>query len=102
MDLGLLYRALTGGQVDVVVGSATDGLIDALALVVLQDDRGAFPPYEAVPVARRAALATHPGLEAVLRGLGGRLDAATMRRLNHAVDGERLGPATVARRFLTE
>lgn len=101
MDLGLLYRALAGGRVDVVAGNATDGLIEALGLVALRDDRGAFPPYEAVPVVRRAALAAHPGLEAALRALGGRLDAPTMRRLNHAVDGEREPPARVARRFLT-
>ena len=56
MDLGLLYRALADRQVDVGVGSATDGLIDALGLVVLADDRHAFPPYEAVPVVRQAAL----------------------------------------------
>jgi glycine betaine/choline ABC-type transport system substrate-binding protein len=101
MDLGLLYRALAGRQVDLVVGNATDGLIDTLGLVVLDDDRGAFPPYEAVPVVRRAALAAHPGLEGVLRGLGGRLDAATMRRLNREVDGGHERPAVVAARFLT-
>lgn len=102
MDLGLLYRALTSGQVDLVVGSATDGLIDALDLVVLEDDRSAFPPYEAVPVVRRAALKDRPALEDTLRALGGRLDAATMRRLNHAVDGRGERPTVVARRFLSE
>ncbi len=102
MDLGLLYRALTGGRVDLVVGSATDGLIDALDLVVLEDDRRAFPPYEAVPVVRRAALAANPALEGTLRALGGRLDATTMRRLNHAVDGGGERPTVVARRFLSE
>lgn len=102
MDLGLLYHALAARQVDLVVGSATDGLIEALGLVALRDDRGAFPPYEAVPIVRRAALRAHPRLDAVLRSLGGRFDAATMRRLNYAVDGEHERPAVVARRFLTE
>ena len=82
MDLGLLYRALADRQADVGVGSATDAQIDFLGFVMLEDDRHAFPPYEAVPVVRQAALDRHPGLQAALEGLGGRLSAETMRRLN--------------------
>ena len=100
MDLGLLYRALADGQVDLVVGSATDGLIASLDLVVLEDDRRYFPPYDAVIVARRTGLEAHPGLGATLAMLAGRLDAATMRRLNYSVDGEHRSPAAVARSFL--
>jgi len=97
MDLGLLYKALTDEQVDLVVSSATDGLIDALGLRVLTDDRQAFPPYEAVPVARTAMLRERPVVARALHGLGGRLDVTTMRRLNHAVDGAGQSPAAVAR-----
>jgi len=99
MDLGLLYRALAERQVDLVAGNATDGLIAALGLLALADDRRFFPPYEAVPLVRRAALERHPALEPTLRTLAGTLDAATMRRLNHRVDGERVDPATVVREF---
>jgi len=101
MDLGLLYRALVAREADVVVGNATDGLIDALGLAILRDDRNAFPPYEAVPVVRRAALTTQPGLEAALRSLGGRFDAATMRRLNDAIDGKKESLRIVAHRALS-
>jgi osmoprotectant transport system substrate-binding protein len=100
MDLGLLYTALADRQADLVVGNATDGLIDALGLEVLADDRRAFPPYEAVPVARASVLARHPAAERALRALGGRLDATAMRRLNHAVDGERSSPAAVVASWL--
>jgi osmoprotectant transport system permease protein len=102
MDLGLLYQALAAGQVDLVVGSATDGLIAALDLVVLQDDRRYFPPYDAVPVMSDAGLARHAGLAAALDSLAGGIDEATMRRLNHAVDGEHRSPAEVAREFLAK
>jgi glycine betaine/choline ABC-type transport system substrate-binding protein len=101
MDLGLLYQALADDQVDLVVGSATDGLIAALDLRVLEDDRRYFPPYQAVPIVRSASLAAHPGLEPALQELAGRIDAATMRRLNYAVDGEHRAPADVARELLT-
>jgi osmoprotectant transport system substrate-binding protein len=87
MDLGLLYRALGERQIDVAVGSATDGLIEAMSLRILDDDRHAFPPYEAAPVVRADALARHPTLRDALARVAGTIRAADMRRLNHAVDG---------------
>ena len=100
MDLTLVYRALATGQVDVVAGDATAGLIDALDLVVLDDDRRYFPPYDAVPLVHAATLLRFPALRAALDHLSGRIDAAAMRRMNSAVDGGRRDPADVARAFL--
>src|SRR6185436_17720255 len=60
MDLSLMYRALASGQVDVVAGDATAGLIDALNLTMLEDDKAYFPPYDAVPVVHGATLLRHP------------------------------------------
>ena len=100
MDLGLLYQALQAGQVDLVVGSATDGLIAARGLVVLEDDRRYFPPYDAVVVALGSRLRATAGLEPALSALGGRIDAAAMRRMNFAVDGEHRDPRAVASEFL--
>jgi osmoprotectant transport system substrate-binding protein len=100
MDLGLLYHALTERQADVVVGSATDAAISRFGLRVLEDDRHAFPPYEAVPVVRRDAMEKFPALAAALDKLGGTIDVATMRRMNEAVDVEHRSPADVAREFL--
>src|ERR1700674_4139501 len=71
LDLGLLYRALADKQVDIVAGNSTDGVIAALGMVVLQDDRHYFPPYEAVPLARRATLDKHPEVGASLGQLAG-------------------------------
>jgi osmoprotectant transport system permease protein len=100
MDLGLLYRALASGQVDLVVGSATDGLIAAMDLVVLEDDRRYFPPYDAVPVMNEASMRAHPGLAEAVETLAGRIDEQAMRRMNYAVDGEHRRPSDVAREFL--
>jgi glycine betaine/choline ABC-type transport system substrate-binding protein len=99
MDLGLIYRTLKDKQVDIVAGNSTDGVIDALGLFVLEDDRHYFPPYEAVPVVRRDTLERHPELRAVLRGLGDRISEAEMRRMNYAVDGQRRDVAQVVREF---
>jgi osmoprotectant transport system substrate-binding protein len=101
MDLGLLYRALQNNQVDIVAGSNTDGLIAALDLVVLEDDRHYFPPYDAVPIVRRATLDRHAEVAAALNRLSGRITADDMRRMNYAVDGEKKDAAAVVKDFLT-
>lgn len=102
MDLGLLYRALDEKQVDVVVGSSTDGLIQAHGLVVLEDDKHYFPPYDAVPVVREDALARFPALRVALSDLGGKITEEDMRRLNYAIDGEHRDLKQLVAAFLKE
>ncbi|MEN8145425.1 MAG: glycine betaine ABC transporter substrate-binding protein [Gemmatimonadota bacterium] len=88
MDLGLTYRALAAGDVDLIAGNSTDGQIELLRLRMLEDDRSYFPPYFAAPLVRQDALARFPELRAALRDLGGRISTHEMRRLNAAVDVE--------------
>jgi osmoprotectant transport system substrate-binding protein len=97
LDLGLLYRALADHQVDIVAGNSTDGVIAALGMVVLQDDRHYFPPYEAVPLVRRATLDKHPEVGTALGQLAGKISEEEMRQINYAVDGEHSDPAEVVR-----
>jgi osmoprotectant transport system substrate-binding protein len=99
LDLGLLYRALADHQVDLVAGNSTDGVIAALGMVVLTDDRHYFPPYEAVPLVRRATLGKHPEVGAALGALAGKISEEEMRRMNYAVDGEHRDPGEVVRAF---
>jgi len=100
MDLGLLTRALQDHQVDLIAGNATDGLIPALDLFVLEDDRHYFPPYEAVPIVREDALARHPEIRDALAQLAGKISDDDMRRLNYAVDGQHRDVTQVVREFL--
>jgi osmoprotectant transport system substrate-binding protein len=99
MDLGLIYRALVDHQVDVVAGNSTDGLIAALGLVALEDDRHYFPPYDAVPVVRKATLERFPALRGALAELAGKVSASDIRQMNYAVDGLHKEPAAVVREF---
>jgi osmoprotectant transport system substrate-binding protein len=99
MDLGLLYRALLDHRVDVVAGNSTDGLIDSLHFVALEDDKHYFPPYDAVPIVRRAALQEFPQLRAALADLAGKLTAADMRYLNAQVDADQRDVRAVVRAF---
>jgi osmoprotectant transport system substrate-binding protein len=102
MDLGLLYRALQSKQVDIVAGSNTDGLIAALGLVVLEDDRHYFPPYEAVPIVRPQTLREYAPARAAIEKLLGRVSAEDMRHLNYAVDGEKKDAAQVVEQYLRD
>ena len=100
MDLGLLYRALQNKSVDIVAGNNTDGLIAALGLVVLEDDKHYFPPYDAVPIVLPALFQKCPPARAAFERLAGRITADNMRAMNYAVDGEKKDAAAVAREFL--
>jgi osmoprotectant transport system permease protein len=100
MDLSLIYRALAERQIDITAGDATSGLIQSYDLVVLEDDRRYFPPYDAVVVARSAALLAYPELKEALSLISGRISVDDMRRMNHAVDALRQDPARVAADFL--
>lgn len=100
MDLGLTYKALAAGQVDLIAGNSTDGLIDSLGLVVLEDDRRYFPPYDAAVVYRRAIDEKCRGASRALESLGDTIDDATMRRLNLEVDGKKRDVKDVVSNFL--
>jgi len=99
LDLGLIYRALAEKKVDIVAGNSTDGLIDSLGLVALQDDRHYFPPYDAVPIVRKAALDRFPQLRSALSDLAGKISVDEMRRLNRQVDADQRDVAVVVREF---
>jgi len=100
MDLGLLTRALKDHQVDLIAGDATDGLIPAIDLFVLDDDKHYFPPYEAVAVVREQTLIDHPEIKQALDDLAGKISDAEMRQLNYSVDGQKRDVKDVVREFL--
>jgi osmoprotectant transport system permease protein len=100
MDLSLTYRALASRQVDIIAGNSTDGLIDALDLVQLEDDRHYFPPYEAVYMVRRDTLARLSPLSETLARLNNAISTDEMRRLNYEVDGKKRDRREVVREWI--
>ena len=96
VDLALIYRALRDGQIDLGVGNSTDGMIQSLNLVILEDDRSYFPPYDAAAVVRQAALDRFPELQAVVDELGGLFSEAEMQQANVDIDGNHIPIAKVA------
>jgi len=100
MDLTLSYRALAAGQVDLIAGDATAGLIKGLDLAPLEDNRHYFPPYDAAAVARAETLLRYPRVRAALERLSGRVSAADMRALNYAADVEHRDIPGIVSQFL--
>ncbi|HEY4191413.1 MAG TPA: glycine betaine ABC transporter substrate-binding protein [Mesorhizobium sp.] len=102
MDLGLAYKALGNGDLDVIASQATDGLIAAMNLKVLKDDKGFFPDYAMTPVVRKEVLDANPDLKGILESLSAKLDDATMQHLNGEVDVDKKTVEQVATDFLKQ
>lgn len=102
MDIGLVYSAVHAGEMDAVLGYSTDGRINSYDLVVLEDDRHLFPPYDASPVAKYAILEKYPELDDCLLRLHNAIDSETMQKMNRMSDEDHIEPAVIAKRFLEE
>jgi glycine betaine/choline ABC-type transport system substrate-binding protein len=100
MDLTLTYRALAGGQVDLIAGDATSGLIKALDLVRLEDNRHFFPPYDAAPVVQSEVLLRYPQIRSALARLDRQVTAEDMQAMNYAADALHQDVSTIVRTFL--
>ena len=100
IDQNLMYEAIHQKQVDIISGYSTDGRIKAFDLLVLTDNRHAFPPYEAAPVIRQSTLTRYPNLGPTLNLLAGKLTDSVMTALNYRVDYKKESPEFVARDFL--
>jgi glycine betaine/choline ABC-type transport system substrate-binding protein len=100
MDLGLIYQSLSKGQVDMVAGNSTDGVLNALPVTILADDRHYFPPYDCALIVRRQSEKEFPALRPALAELSGRISADIMRRLNYELDGRHRPAREIARDFL--
>jgi osmoprotectant transport system substrate-binding protein len=100
MAIGLRYQALANKQVDVVNGYATDGMISALKLKRLKDDRNLWPPYYLVPVVRKDALDANPKIADTLNNVSATMNETNMAEMNYKVDADKEEPKDVARAFL--
>jgi osmoprotectant transport system permease protein len=100
LDHGLAYEALAAAEVDAIDLYSTDAKIERYGIAVLGDDRHYFPRYDAVLLHRVEAPARHPAAWAAISTLEGRIDAATMIRLNAEAELDKRDFASVAAGFL--
>lgn len=102
VDAGLRYQGLINGDADVAVGFSTDGEIKAFNLLILEDDKNLFPPYQVAPVVRQEVLENKPGVRNALNSLSPKLTNEIMQTLNNEVTGKKREPAEVAKEFLQQ
>jgi osmoprotectant transport system permease protein len=88
MELGLMYQALKEKQVDFIAASSTDGLIPVLNLVILEDDKKYFPPYQAIPIFNQEILQKYPELTDTINQLGGKISTTAIQKMNYQVDNQ--------------
>lgn len=94
------YQSLAAGEVDVIDGYSTDGLIARYDLTVLEDDRDFFPPYEAAALVGPRLQARSPAAVAALTELSGRINVGAMRAWNERIEVRGEPIAAVARSAL--
>jgi|694.fasta_scaffold01537_34 osmoprotectant transport system permease protein len=88
MELGLMYQALKEKQVDFIAANSTDGLIPVLNLVILEDDKKYFPPYQAIPIFNQEILRKYPELTDTINQLGGKVSTTAIQKMNYQVDNQ--------------
>lgn len=101
-DPGLKYKAMVDGQADCAIAFSTDGQIAASNFVLMEDDKGLWPPYNVAPVVRQDALDKQPKIKDVLNKLAPMITTEAITALNWKVDGEKQEYTAVAREFLKE
>ncbi|HEX3099114.1 MAG TPA: glycine betaine ABC transporter substrate-binding protein [Usitatibacter sp.] len=101
LDHGLAYEALAAGEVDAIDLYSTDAKIARYGIVVLADDRAFFPRYDALLLHRVDVAERHPAAWRAVAGLEGRIDGATMIRLNAEAEIGKKPFADVAAGFLS-
>jgi len=100
LDHDLAYRALHSGAIQVTDLYSTDAEIPYYQLRVLRDDRHYFPDYQAIFLYRKDLAERSPEMLQALQALQGRIDEATMQRLNAQVKLQRQSEAAVAAHWL--
>jgi osmoprotectant transport system substrate-binding protein len=100
---GLKYQALLDDDAQVVLAFGTDGQVSGYDLVLLQDDKGLWPPYNVAPVVRQDVLDAYPDIADRFNAVTTGLTDEILSGLNWQVDGDdKKDPAEVAKTYLTD
>ena len=102
MEPALRYQAIQSGDIQITDAYSTDAELARYDLVVLEDDKQLFPPYQGAPLMKAELLKKHPELEVVLNKLAGKITADQMSQLNYQVGVEGKPANQVARDFLVK
>ena len=101
MQPTLMYEAIKSNQVDAIGAYTTDSRVDLYNLSIVEDDKGALPPYDAVIIVRKE-MAENEELMKIFKILEDQINTETMRRLNRLYDIDKKEATDIAKEFLVE
>lgn len=102
MEPSLRYQAVEGGDINLVDAYSTDAELRQFDMVILEDDRNVFPPYQGAPLFKQSFLDEHPEIVEPLNRLGGMISNEEMQEMNYRVAVESEDPYVVAEDYLRE
>ncbi len=98
----IMYEAIKNNQVDAISAYTTDTRDNLFNLRILEDDKHALPPYDAIIIVTDKFAAENPGAIDILKELNGRINSTTMRSLNYQYDVEKKDARDIAKGYLIE
>ena len=101
MQPTLMYEAIKNNQVDAIGAYTTDSRVDLYNLSIVEDDKGALPPYDAVIIVRKEFVENEELLR-IFKILEDQINTETMRRLNKLYDIEKKEASDIAKEYLVE
>lgn len=102
MEISLVYDSVKNGDVDIVLAYSIDARISAYNLVILDDDKSFFPPYDASPLLGDELLEEYPEIEEIISPLFDSFTEEMISELNGKVEIDKESAEDVALEYLKE
>lgn len=102
MEPSLRYQTIGEGTINLIDAYSTDSQLKKYNLMVLEDDKHLFPPYQGAPLMRQETLKKYPALKKALDKLKGKITEEEMQDMNYQVDMEGKSPKAVAHNYLVK
>ncbi len=100
MEPKLRYQAVESGDINLIDAYSTDAELKQYDMVVLEDDKKVFPPYQGAPMFKTSYLKEHPEIKAPLNKLAGKISDEDMQQMNYEVTVKKQDPYEVAKNYL--
>lgn len=100
MEPKLRYQAIENGDINLIDAYSTDAELKEYDMVVLEDDKHVFPPYQGAPMFKESYLKEHPEIKKPLNKLEGKISDEDMQQMNYDVTVKNKDPYQVAKDYL--
>ncbi|MBF0747584.1 glycine/betaine ABC transporter permease, partial [Gemella sp. 19428wG2_WT2a] len=85
MEPKLRYQAIESNDIDLIDAYSTDAELKEYGMVVLEDDKKLFPPYQGAPMMKKETVEKHPDVVKAMNKLKGKISDEEMQEMNYRV-----------------